>query len=59
MKRPFLLLVVATSCKFPDLPPIDEDASPGDGSSTRYTLTLTVDAGTGAGSISVEPGGFT
>ena len=53
------------ACKFAELPPIDDDArpvdaAPSDGSSTRYTLSLTVDAaGSGAGSISVEPGGFT
>lgn len=56
----FASTVVLAACKFAELPPIDEDAMPGDGSSVRHTLTLTIDgAGTGAGSISVEPGGFT
>ncbi|HUQ01164.1 MAG TPA: hypothetical protein VM261_01655 [Kofleriaceae bacterium] len=60
-------LLILTACKFAELPPVDETdasridaASLDDGGSTQYTLTLTVDgAGTGAGSISVEPGGFT
>jgi hypothetical protein len=59
-------LLTLAACKFPELPPVDEDAvtsidaaSSGDGG-TQYTLSLTVDAaGSGAGSISVEPGGFT
>jgi hypothetical protein len=65
MKSRFLLLVFAlAACKFPELPPIDEDArgdaGPGDGATARHTLTLTIDgAGSGSGSISVEPGGFT
>ncbi|KAB2906968.1 MAG: hypothetical protein F9K40_05575 [Kofleriaceae bacterium] len=53
-------LGLLVSCKFAELPPIDEDASVDGNGATQYMLTLTVDgAGSGAGSIAVEPGGFT
>jgi hypothetical protein len=57
------ITILLAACKFPELPPLEDDASPdapGDGTTAKYQLTLVVDgAGSGAGSISVEPGGFT
>jgi hypothetical protein len=59
MSTALALLAVVGGCKFPELPPIEDDAASADAPVVEHQLTINIDrASTGAGTVVVEPGGF-